>query len=1032
MKEFSEGKYRILLHLQSQDNTRDLEQHREVPYRLCQKGIAEAVELSRGRTSDIITDLVGSDLVNEEVRHVVGLKRRRKVYSLTQKGLEKAEELRNKLKEEKVTIKTDSTEYEIKLEQINSYIDSRDPLLLALNKVNENNLIDLTKSDEKKEDIFVGRKDEMKRLLDCLKRVENNESSVFMIEGNAGIGKTRLVNELKHKALSKGFGFISGKGYYHTSEPYLPFKEVFRPYRQNGEFENIELLEFFDAEDKARAKKVLESDEGKRDAIFFETAENIRSIANKKPLVLFIDDIHRVDKASLMLFHYLADKLRDSPVMFIGAYRPEGVINNKFFEEMLLRMSREKLYEHLKLEPLTIDDTKEIIKGLTGKFKVPQHFVQMIYQVSEGNPLFSKELVKQMIEDDIVDPKNDVFPSEKDAFELPKVVEDIIERRIKRLSKENLKVLQIGSIIGEDIPFSLLHEVTEMDSFELLEYVDILTGSGLWENDPEEDVFHFAHGLIHLSVYESIPEHMRKVLHKEVAETMEQLYQDRLEEIFYDVAAHYENAAESSKAFEYLKKAGDEAEKVYAHEDAIEIYDKALVIADENGFQRKKWDVLERLGDLYRVIGKFDVSLDYYESIPKDELDIKHRQRIYRKRANLFDKKGELNKALDTVEKGLEKGMEENIETARLLKRKGWAEMRMGRYESAAENFLKSLEMAEKYGIKKDIGDIYHALGTVNFYNSKYDEALRYLKKGLKIREETGDISGKASSLSNLGNVYMNRSEIDKALAKFKESMDISEKIGKENNRVHILINLGNAYLKKGELEKAYESYKESYEIFEEMGNKRGLNISFSNLGNYHLLNGDLETALQYHEKSFEMSKENDIKNGIILGHTNMAHIYRHKEDYEKAKENYNASISISEEIGIDHLLVQPLCGLAYILSREGKFDEAVRKAERALEISKELEAKIDEGTSHRFLGMVYREKEMWEKSEDQFERAKEAFEKLNLNIDLAKLQFEYAILCKQMNDEKRRNSYINEAMSLFEEMSMGFWMDKCKQEIKR
>ncbi|MFW5898767.1 MAG: AAA family ATPase, partial [Candidatus Saliniplasma sp.] len=166
-------------------------------------------------------------MIKEDIHRVVGLKRRRKVYSLTPKGLERAREIRKQLENEKVILKKDSSEHEVELGKIDSYIDSQNPLLLALNNINDERVINLTQKEiQKKEDVFVGRKDEIEFLLKKLNHLKNNNSLAILIKGKAGIGKTRLVNEFKHKAIPAGFEFLMGKGHYDSSEPYLPFKEA--------------------------------------------------------------------------------------------------------------------------------------------------------------------------------------------------------------------------------------------------------------------------------------------------------------------------------------------------------------------------------------------------------------------------------------------------------------------------------------------------------------------------------------------------------------------------------------------------------------------------------------------------------------------------------------------------------------------------------------------------------------------------------------------------------------------------------------
>ena len=153
----TKGREKILLHLEAQKDFKEIEEHGEAPYGMCQKGIAKAIDLSRNRTSEIIRDLIAEGLVKENIHRVVGLDRRRKVYSLSPTGHKNAKELRNRIENEKVKIITDASESEIKLKQVDSYISSREPLLVALNKLDEEGKVDLTEDEVTEDEIFAGR-----------------------------------------------------------------------------------------------------------------------------------------------------------------------------------------------------------------------------------------------------------------------------------------------------------------------------------------------------------------------------------------------------------------------------------------------------------------------------------------------------------------------------------------------------------------------------------------------------------------------------------------------------------------------------------------------------------------------------------------------------------------------------------------------------------------------------------------------------------------------------------------------------------
>ncbi|MGV9141727.1 MAG: tetratricopeptide repeat protein, partial [Promethearchaeota archaeon] len=962
----TDGKTRVLLHLQNQNNLIESQVKGEVPFKICQKGIAEAVNLTRPGVIYIINNFISDGIIKKEVRRVVGLKRRRKVYTLTRKGLEKAKKIREKIEEKKVTVKTKSNEEEIKLEHIDTYIDSRNPLLVALRKIKENDVIDLTQTERKQKDIFSGRKDELQFLQNRLEMVKNSGSSTILIKGEAGIGKTRLANEFKNYAHSEDFDFLIGKSYYDSLEPYLPFKEAFEKFQNSNE---TNPMAFSYINEKNQDREDVKEKKSKQDLIFSETIENIRSLAEEHPMVIFIDDLQWADKSSLMLFHYLTEKLEDASVLFIGTYRTEDVDRNDFLKEVLQRMNRENLYEELELEPLSWEDTREIVQGIIGRRDIPDHFINIIYETTEGNPLFAKEFVKQMLEDGYIDSKNDKYPSKKDDIEIPEVVDDIIKRRLKKLDQDNLRILKIGSIIGEEVPFELLDLVTDVETLDLLEYVDILTGTGLWDNELNEDIFYFTHGLIQLSVYENISRPLKKELHKRVAESIEELFEDEIKDHYSDLGFHYKRAEEFSKGFEYHRKAGDKAEEMYSHEDALEMYKEALKLAEKGNLDKKKrWKILEKLGDVNKIIGKYDVSIEYYEKVLQNNIEPKYKKGIYSKMASVYERQGEFNKALEAVNEELEKQDKEDIETCRLLKRKGLTLMYQGKYYMAEKNLRGALDICEKFGVDGEYAGIMRGLSVVHRYKGRFDEAIDYLEKALERYQKNKNIHGEATSFGDLGNIYMRKGDLDEAFKYYEKALERKKKVGDKKSILAPLNNIGDIYRRKGKFDKAIEYYEQSYNICKEIGNQQGIAITTLNLGISHMRKGKLDYALKNMKKSLEISKKINSNKGISSCLNYIGEIYSRKNKLDEAKEYFQESLKLFRKTGNENLLPLSLLGLAKVHLKKGETKKALEYGREALELSRQCGAEERIGNSHEILGRIYRTKEELERAKKEFE----------------------------------------------------------------
>ncbi len=928
---FVNGKERILIHLlkKSSENlgviTSKNHYNGALPYEICQKGIAKEVDLSISRTSRLIKRLKKNGMIKENTRRVEGFDTRRKVYTLTSKGFKKAKKIREKLENKKITLKTRNSDIIIELGQIDSYLDTDNPLLTAINNLEEGTEVYLDSYEVKKKNLFTGRSEEMKYLSEKLRDVLDTGSETILIKGPAGIGKTRLIQELKIQKESDNVDFLMSKGHFKSSEAFLPFKKIF------GEFENM----------------------------FRGTIEKIRSLAKTRRVVIVIDDIHWADRSSLTLFHYLAENLKDEPILLLGIYRPEDVHRRDFFNDIIGRMRKKNILEQLTLEPLTFEESKEVIQGLIGRIDLPEDFLNIIYEISEGNPLFLKRLTKHIMEKGIANSKEDNFPTYIEDIDVPEEVDRLVQRRIKKLDPRTLTVLRICSIIGEEIPIDLLNYIVKMDPVELFEHVDKLTDFGILEVDSSDEFFCFSHGLIHKAINEDIPKPLKKILHSEIVEAIEYIYEEEMENFYSELGFHCRRAKKYAKAYEYYKMAGENAEDSYAHQNAIDIYKTALEISEEGNLsEEKKWEIIEKLGDLYSLVGEYEEALDSFEKIIQKAPEDMNEQRILCKIARIYEYKGRFDDALDILEDYLEDKIDElsqeSSEQGKLLNRLGWIKMSKGRYDSAKEDFSEALEIFENTGDKQYKAETKHALGTIYLQKGNQEKAKPLLNYSLEINEGTGDFEGQAASLMNLAEFRLREDKPDEALKKLKEAIDILQKLGDKTNFSIGLLNIGTTYLRKGDLEMSYMYYMNSLKLLEEIGHVKGLSICLNNLGNYHLRNGDIESALQKYKKSLEISEKSGFRYGIALANCNMSKAYSEQGDLSEAKSRIRSSLNISREIGSDLLIAQGLISFAEILTKEEDFDRALEKARKGCKIFDLIGVKEYNRVGHNIIGNIF------------------------------------------------------------------------------
>jgi len=1052
---------RILLHL-SRFRSHYLD--RKVPEDISQKGIAETVDGSRSRVSRILRKMIKKDLIKEEKKYLKRTQnRKRKIYSLTVEGKKKAKDLRKKLKQKKIEIKTLDGKKKVKLSEMENYVKSENTLLDVLVKMNGENILDLTDQHEMKEPDFVNRRKELKKLKDTFENVKNDGCKAIFIAGQAGIGKSTMVDKFKQE-ISDDVIFFQGKGYSQTSDPYLPFKKAFEDFEQSS---FLDILSRPKDRDENRGTD-RETYEAERKSIFFEFTKEVEKLSERKPLIISLDDLQWGDGASFYLLHYMVDNLSDHPVLFICAYRREDVSNDHTIYDVISRLSRIDKHEDISIEPLKWKHTKKMVHSMLNSESVPSDFINFIHDMSEGNPLFIKEFVELLIEEDKLSFSRSDYPSDLEELKIPQVIEDVLKRRLSiHLSKESINIVEMGSIIGEKIPLTLLRSCLDVDELELLDTIDEVLERDIWKEYTKDNSYLFTHNLVRKVIYEDISALKKKSLHNIVAENIEKIYKDNLEEHHSDLGLHYEKANQLEKGARHYFKAGKTAEKSYAHENAIKMYKKALDLSEE----KDRCDILERLGDIHKIRGDHQEAINHYDSVIEKTNDIHLMNNILSKLNEIFLILGDFDQALEKAEEGLTLCEENDNLKCKLLSAKGRVYFRKGDYNRARNIFEEEKKIAEEISDEREIAHAFHHIGAIDIRKGNLDSALESLNKAASIREKIDDKRGLCETLNNLGVVYKRKGDLELALDNFYRGYNIEKKIGNKELIIKSLNNIGIIYKNKGGLDKALEHYEKSLAIAEKIGDKMGVSTTNTNIGNIYEIKGEYDEALHHFKKALKIEKEIGNKSGIAanlnnLGSTyekkgnldkafeyhkksiriateignkggkagslyNIGSIHKKKGNFEKALKSYQECYELTKEIDAKRLMVHVLFGLAETWLEIGDEESALEKAHKAVDLSSEIGFERAMGVAHGSLGKVYLKMGRLDEAKKEFDEGIRLLEQLGDETEKAKILYDHSKLLMRQSKKKKAKKDLNDALKKFENKNMDWWVDKCRKALE-
>ena len=508
---------------------------------------------------------------------------------------------------------------------------------------------------------IIGRERELTLVKDSVDKLLNGEGGIIFVEGEAGIGKSRLIAEIRQQTSS--VLWLEGRALsYGHSISYLPFQGIFWQYAGITEDDNevevwrklenritslfaestaevlpylASLLTLQVTEEYAGRVKYVDG-EAMGHQIFLVSRWFFESLSQTRPLVLVFEDFHWVDESSCLLLEHLLPLVKRAPILICGVSR----LFRTTQAERLRRIASENYtsrYTEVHLKPLSRTNSEQLIHNLLVSGNLSPRLYQMIIHNAEGNPFFLEEIIRSLIDMGVVvcDETTGRWQATKpvETITIPDTIKGVIMARADRLDEDIKQVLKMASVIGRSFFYRVLHSITEAYKEIDPHLVKLQDAEFIREKQrfPELEYI-FKHALTQEAMYESILLHKRRELHARVGKAIEDLFTDRLDEFYSLLAYHYAQAEAWEKAQEYLLKAGDKAGQIAADAEALEHYRQVLT-AYEKVFgeeweplqratlERKMGEAFFRKGDHAEAIDSLQQALSYLgKSLPKSFL----------------------------------------------------------------------------------------------------------------------------------------------------------------------------------------------------------------------------------------------------------------------------------------------------------------------------------------------------------------------------------------------------------------------------
>ncbi|MEZ4677395.1 MAG: ABC transporter substrate-binding protein [Caldilineaceae bacterium] len=465
---------------------------------------------------------------------------------------------------------------------------------------------------------LVGREAEWQQLRQTWQRAVRGQPGFVTIVGAAGIGKTRLAEELLHWVNSQGVAVVRARAYQSQGAlAYAPIADLLQtpPIQQRLAALNATRLsqiarllpELLERHPDLAAPQPMT--EGWQRQQFFDALAHA-VLADRKPLLMLLDDLQWADVETVAWLHFLIRAAEQTPLLIVGTLRTGELDTKHPLPTFLSSLHRDNLLTELQLAPLTKAEVAALVNGFnvdahTQALAEPQ--LAQLYADTEGNPLFVVEMMRaQALQPD--DATRD-----HTGNGLPAKIEAMIQTRLAHLSPEAHTVVNLASVIGRSFDYGLLQASGSWEEEQLVDLLDELLEREIIR-EQSGDTYDFAHDSLREVAYAGISRTRRRLLHRRVAQALEADHKSAPTGLLTaTLAHHYVEAGNQEQAIHYLLTAGDQARQLYANAEAEHFYQQAVPLLRTQGADEQAARTLMKLGLVYTARFDFAKAQQVYE-----------------------------------------------------------------------------------------------------------------------------------------------------------------------------------------------------------------------------------------------------------------------------------------------------------------------------------------------------------------------------------------------------------------------------------
>jgi serine/threonine protein kinase/tetratricopeptide (TPR) repeat protein len=836
---------------------------------------------------------------------------------------------------------------------------------------------------------LVAREKEEAQVGQLLKEAVSLGGRVALLAGEQGVGKSFFLRDLRIRSQLEGILYVDSNCLENQTKAYQPLIEILhkmKPYLEGCDpslkekfSQNLKLI-FEKPQDK------INSFHKQQSLIHQEIIESLTQFSQIFPMVLVVDNLQWADFQTMRFLSHLGRNIEKSKIFLACAFRPEETRDQTLLKELVDGWTETRWCKYIKLDRFDYQKTVTFIRSKLKRERFPEGFFSYMHQNTSGNPFFLTEVLKYLLERQIVFLKDCVWEVDSEKLEqtsVPDSIESVLLKNLERYEDKTLDFLNVVAVIGKKFDSQLVKKLNLLPEKDLSQILFLLLKDQVFLQKESplrgRPYYEFANQSLQNLLYQRWDEAKRTFWHKKVGELLEKLSSNEDEESVFEIAHHYLKGGERDKAYQYALLSAEKMEQRFANPEVLRYLENAIKVAskfsDKQKTVEKQVVALMKKADFCKRVGELNQAEEDYKTILK----------LIRNSSNL---------------KMLAETYNDLGETYRLKHD----------YKKGILYLKKAMKIHQKLDDPLELANTLSYMGLLYWTDSQYENALTSFQKALEIDRRTENKSYMASTLNNMGLVHWSLHQYSQALKYFTDSLSLYRDLDNKEWIARTLNNIGITFFELGEYHQAINYYLESLKLNEKIKNKKEMTFNLENLGDAYRKIGDYQNALEFCQKGLELGLEIDFTERVGHIFEELGITYFELGHYQDAYECFHRAKTIAEKIEDKELQIMVWVNLS-------KFFAALNDDQRAEQLLEEATKVIGAINDERSLIKVYQIKSNLRKKEEKFQealvlldQAVDLAEKLSAQEELLSLNLEYSKLHLDWGKKEKTQEFLMKA----------------------